>query len=109
MNNNLAPDKSSFASHSAVGPIFTTQMKPEGRTIEEKYGPGKEIRTNTIDLGSATGWTIMVGPEIRDSGTVILASEVELQQQRKQGKERTGDIRLVASLISWSKKSAPTR
>jgi len=53
------------------------------------------VRTLALDLGTQTGWALMAGQEIIESGTELLASEEELRQQRREGKERTAEIRFA--------------
>ena len=53
------------------------------------------MKTLTIDIGSDTGSVLMDGPEIVKSGTLHLASDSELETQRREGKDRTLDIRFV--------------
>jgi len=61
-------------------------------------GPAAEELTMTLDVGTLMGWSILAGQKIVDSGTVLLASEEELKEQRREGKERTGDIRFARCL-----------
>jgi Holliday junction resolvasome RuvABC endonuclease subunit len=56
------------------------------------------VRTLALDLGTRTGWALMAGQEIIESGTELLASEEELRQQRREGKERTAEIRFARFL-----------
>jgi hypothetical protein len=53
------------------------------------------MKTLTLDLGTDTGWALMDGPEIVKSGTLHLASDAELEIQRREGKDRTLDVRFV--------------
>lgn len=53
------------------------------------------MKSTTLDLGSDTGFTVMDGQEIIESGTFHLATDQELEQQRREGKDRTLDIRFV--------------
>ena len=77
-----------------VGSISIHGAITEAPTIEASHGPAAAVGTTLpLDLGTATGWVLMVGQEILDSGTEFLATGEELRIQRKQGKERTGDIR----------------
>ena len=65
---------------------------------QQSLNHASEVRTLTLDLGTRTGWTLMVGVEIVESGTELLATEEELQQQRRHGNERTSDIRFYRFL-----------
>ena len=49
--------------------------------------------TLTLDISTNTGWTLLQDHVVSESGTIGLACEKELQQQRKEGKERTQDMR----------------
>jgi hypothetical protein len=60
---------------------------------------GAGVKTLTLDLGTQTGWTLLEGNVLLASGTFVLATEKELQQQRKEGKERTLDIRFLRLLL----------
>lgn len=51
--------------------------------------------TLTVDLGTNTGWCLMIGSQLSESGTLQLASEEELEAQRREGRERTLDLRWV--------------
>lgn len=53
------------------------------------------MKTTTLDIGTDTGWTLMEGREIVKSGTLHLATDDELEQQRREGKDRTLDVRFV--------------
>jgi hypothetical protein len=59
----------------------------------ETSQPGFSGKTLHLDLGTRTGWAVSVARELQSSGTLLLATEAELQQQRKEGKERTLDLR----------------
>lgn len=48
--------------------------------------------TLALDIGTTTGWAIRK-PEAVLSGSWLLATPKELRQQRKFGRERTGDLR----------------
>jgi hypothetical protein len=56
------------------------------------------MRTLALDLGTQTGWALMAGQEIIESGTELLASEEELCQQRREGKECMAEIRFARFL-----------
>ena len=64
----------------------------------------EKLKTLTLDLGTRTGWAIVEVPIFPDvaailrSGTLLLATDEELQAQREAGKERTLDIRFVRLL-----------
>jgi len=49
--------------------------------------------TLCIDIGTKTGYATLLEGQPITSGTEFLASELELQAQRENGEERTGDIR----------------
>jgi hypothetical protein len=53
------------------------------------------MKTLTLDLGTDTGWALMEGPTIVKSGTLHLANDQELENQRREGKDRTLDVRFV--------------
>lgn len=53
------------------------------------------MKTLTIDLGTHVGWSILEDGRILQSGTYHLATDEELEAQRREGKERTLDIRFV--------------
>jgi len=93
MSNDIKMDKFRLASQSIVGPLSTTRASTGALAMEENRCPAAAVRTLTLDLGTATGWSLMVGQDILASGTEFLATGEELRIQRKQGKERTGDIR----------------
>lgn len=60
---------------------------------DSEPGASEPLETLALDFGTQTGWAHMIGDKIVDSGTWQLAEEIELAGQRRQGKERTGDIR----------------
>jgi hypothetical protein len=95
MNNQAVTDESGTALQSSGSP-----------TTEEKRVPPGEVTTLTIDLGTHTGWALMAGQIILESGTELLASEKELQQQRTEGKERTNDLRFGRFLGFLERKAA---
>jgi Holliday junction resolvasome RuvABC endonuclease subunit len=64
------------------------------------------MNTLTLDLGTNTGWAILKNSELHSSGTIQLASEIELANQRKEGKERTLDVRFT-HLYSFLAKIIP--
>ena len=49
--------------------------------------------TLCIDIGTHTGWALLEGQQILESGTTHLATKEELDLQRREGKERTLDLR----------------
>lgn len=53
------------------------------------------METLTLDLGTSTGWAILKHSTLYTSGTILLASDNELANQRKEGKERTLDLRFT--------------
>jgi len=62
--------------------------------------------TLPVDLGTHTGWALMEGDQIVDSGTELLASDEELQRQRENGTERTSDLRFGRFLDFLARKLA---
>ncbi|MGA2751907.1 MAG: hypothetical protein ABSG59_24345, partial [Verrucomicrobiota bacterium] len=60
---------------------------------EKSRSRAAEQKTLAVDLGTHTGWALMTGGKIIDSGTELLASDEELEQQREEAKERTSDMR----------------
>ncbi len=50
-------------------------------------------RTLTLDLGTDTGWALADRSGILKSGTLCLATDAELEHQRREGRERTLDLR----------------
>jgi hypothetical protein len=55
----------------------------------------QHLRTLILDIGTQLGFAVLEGDVIVESGTLLLASEPELERQRKEGKERTLDIRFI--------------
>src|ERR1043165_6183260 len=55
----------------------------------------QHLKTLILDIGSQLGFAVLEGDVIVESGTLLLASEPELARQRKEGKERTLDIRFI--------------
>ena len=53
------------------------------------------MKTLTLDLGTDTGWVIMEDGLPFRSGTLYLATDEELELQRREGRERTLDIRFA--------------
>src|ERR1035438_10720513 len=49
--------------------------------------------TLCVDIGTHTGWALLEGQQILESGTTHLATKEELDLQRREGKERTLDLR----------------
>jgi hypothetical protein len=56
------------------------------------------MKTLTLDLGTHTGWSLMEGGAIIQSGTYDLATPEEIEEQRHAGKERLLDVRFVRLL-----------
>lgn len=54
--------------------------------------PSAMGNTLSLDIGTTTGWAVRKPDEVL-SGSWLLATAKELRQQRKVGRERTGDIR----------------
>lgn len=53
------------------------------------------MKTLTLDLGTDIGWAVIDDSKPLQSGTLRLASRHELEDQQREGKDRTLDIRLV--------------
>ena len=53
------------------------------------------MKTLLLDLGTRTGWAVLEDGIPRKSGTLLLATEDELAQQRRAGEERTFDVRFA--------------
>jgi hypothetical protein len=53
------------------------------------------MKTLTLDISTHTGWALLDGDSILESGTIHLATEDELLAQRHAGKERTIDLRFA--------------
>lgn len=53
------------------------------------------MKTLTLDLGTDTGWALMEGPGNLQSGFLCLATDDELERQRREGRDRTLDIRFA--------------
>lgn len=51
------------------------------------------MKTLLLDLGTHTGWAVMEDELRLRSGTLHLATEAELETQRREGRERSLDIR----------------
>jgi hypothetical protein len=64
------------------------------------------MKTLTVDIGTHVGWTLMDGAAIIESGTRHLATDEELEHQRRQGMERTVDIRFTRMLEFLQEKLA---
>lgn len=62
--------------------------------------------TLALDLGTHTGWAMLAEYKIIVSGTEILATEDELLKQRREGKERTFDVRFRRLLLFIRRKIA---
>jgi hypothetical protein len=50
-------------------------------------------KTMCIDIGTVIGWCILDTDGTLQSGSLALATTAELEQQRREGRERTGDLR----------------
>jgi hypothetical protein len=105
MPKNIETNSAGLASKSVVRPTSNTPVNRGAPTTEENHCPSKGLKDLTVDIGTASGWSLKVGQEIRDSGTEVLASDEELRDQRKEGKERTGDIRF-GRLIDFLERKA---
>lgn len=55
----------------------------------------KLMKTLALDLGTDTGWALTDSPTNVESGTFHLASDQELEHQRREGKDRTLDVRFI--------------
>ena len=53
------------------------------------------MKTLTLDLGTDTGWALTETASYPQSGAFRLASDEELDTQRREGKDRTLDVRFV--------------
>lgn len=53
------------------------------------------MKTLILDIGTQLGFAVLEHDAIVESGTLLLASETELERQRKEGKERTLDLRFT--------------
>jgi Holliday junction resolvasome RuvABC endonuclease subunit len=51
------------------------------------------VKTLTLDISTHTGWALLEGQEVLESGTTHLATKEELDLQRREGKERTLELR----------------
>ena len=71
---------------------------PQPLAILPQPRGAEAIVTLALDLGTHTGWALMVGREIVASGTIHLATEVELAAQRLDGRERSLDVRFLRLL-----------
>lgn len=67
---------------------------------------GTLLKTLTIDLGTHVGWSILADGRIVQSGTLHLATDEELEEQRHRGAERTLDIRFTR-LIEFLERIGP--
>ena len=57
-----------------------------------------DLTTLHLNLGTKPGWRVTKHGKIVASGTWELATQDELQKQREEVKERTGDIRFFRLL-----------
>lgn len=62
------------------------------------YKQENTLKTLHIDIGTHVGWNVADDGKIIASGTFHLASDEELEIQRREGKERTLDIRFIRML-----------
>lgn len=53
------------------------------------------MKTGTYDLGSLAGWTVSDDSAPLQSGTLDLATDEELELQRREGRDRTLDVRFT--------------
>jgi hypothetical protein len=53
------------------------------------------LKTLLLDLGTDTGWALLQEEILVSSGTLCLATDEELELQRREGRERTLDIRFA--------------
>jgi Holliday junction resolvasome RuvABC endonuclease subunit len=70
------------------------------------------MKTLTLDISTHTGWALLEGQQVLESGTTHLATKEELDLQRREGKERTLDIRfarLFALIIRFIKENGVER
>jgi Holliday junction resolvasome RuvABC endonuclease subunit len=73
--------------------------------IPPRTPDGQQISL-ALDLGTLTGWALLAGQVMIESGTERLASEHELRQQRRGGRERTLDVRFSRLLHFINRKLA---
>lgn len=73
---------------SATSPLATTEITPAAA-----QAGNIDLKTAALDLGTSTGWAIIMGGSILESGTILLATDDELERQRKEGRERACDLR----------------
>lgn len=69
------------------------------------------MKTLLLDLGTHTGWALFQEAAHLESGTLHLASEEELEIQRREGKDRTLDIRFARfyDFLVWHLQEGVTR
>lgn len=73
---------------------------------EKSLSLPSEEETLLLDFGSRLGWALMTAGNIIASGTELLASDEELQQQRDEEKDRTADLRFRRTLVFLKAKVA---
>lgn len=57
------------------------------------------LTTLTLDIATETGWALLKGGRILETGTLVLATDAEIQKQETSGGDRTGDIRFTRLLL----------
>lgn len=94
--------------HASGGALMTPNTTETPESLPAHFGDGATCaaKTLTFDLGTHTGWALIVGHHVVDSGTVLLATDEELAAQQKEGRERTMDIRFVRFLEFLESKSS---
>src|SRR5581483_8203975 len=70
-------------------------MKTPQVSVSPDFHATQSLKTLCLDIGTDTGISLTQGPELLSSGTLQLATDEELEQQRREGKERTLDVRFV--------------
>jgi Holliday junction resolvasome RuvABC endonuclease subunit len=73
---------------------MNTEFSDNPKTLNAPTGPG-HLKTLIIDIGTKLGFAVLEGTALVTSGTLELASEAELELQRRSGKERTLDLRFT--------------
>lgn len=69
-----------------------TNMNAAEPTVPTETAPTKTL---LLDLGTDTGWALLQPGWPMKSGTLCLATDKELELQRREGRERTLDIRFA--------------
>ena len=95
-----APDSAAVAPATCFSGGTGTAHGPDAQPLAITPQPSRAeaIVTLALDLGTHTGWAILEGGEIVESGTLHLATEAELAAQRREGKERSLDLRFLRFL-----------